>query len=75
MCVSDLLSLGYLPGGDDDDLALLPNVHHLGHTVGAARVVDVARGAPRHGGVHHHLTVDAEHVDTSVLGGGRIWGV
>lgn len=37
-----LLALGYPAAGDDDDLVLFVERHHLGHAVGGAGVVDVA---------------------------------
>lgn len=39
----------------------------LGHTVGLARVVDVARQPARQRGVHHAPLVQPEHVDAAVL--------
>lgn len=37
-----LFALGYPAAGNDDDLVLLVERHHLGHAVGGAGVVDVA---------------------------------
>ena len=42
-------------------------LHGLGDTVGVAAVVDVPGHAPRHGGVHHPVVVQPEHVDATVL--------
>ena len=54
------------PGREDDDVGV-GDVDGLGDTVGVAAVVDISGHAPRHGGVHHPVIVQAEHVDASVL--------
>merc|ERR1719245_41177 len=64
--IRELLSSVYPPGSKDDDVSVR-QLYSLGHTVGVAAVVDVPRHAPRHGGVHHPLIIQPEHVDAAVL--------
>ena len=64
--VRELLAPVDPPGGEDDDVGVR-DVDGLGDAVGVAAVVDVPGHAPGHGGVHHPVIVQPEHVDASVL--------
>ena len=64
--IGQLLAPVNPPGREDDDVGVR-ELHGLGDAVGVAAVVDVPGHAPGHGGVHHPVIVQPEHVDASVL--------
>lgn len=62
-----LLAAIDLPLGEYNDAHIAIDLHDLRHTVGIARMVNVARQAAAQGGIHHAVLVQPEHVDAAVL--------
>lgn len=65
--VGELLAARDAAPREDDDAQVAVHLHGLGHAVGLARVVDVARQPAAQRGVHHAPLVQPEHVDAAVL--------
>lgn len=65
--VCELLAAVDLACGEYDDVLLPVHVDDTRVAIGLARVVDEAGGVAVHGGIHHFIVVDAEHVTANTL--------
>lgn len=65
--VRQLLAAVDLAQREDDDVLAAVHVDDARVAVGLARVVDEACGVAVHGGVHHLVVIDAEHVTADPL--------